>query len=226
MWRLLAIFLLASCSSNYFGDKYVGTRYLLDPLGEETAPDTDPLIRFDAFDCMTFVETVLADSDVGRLNKIRYANGIPNFVERNHFIETDWLANNSDIVENISNRFAQTAKYTVTIDKKTWFKKMHNIDTNFTPQTVTLEYIPYKFADNIKVPEPVVVLFLRSNPKIRNKLGTDIAVRHIGFLLPDGRLRHASRREKRVVDVNFDEYIDQMVENKNNLGIIVLRIKK
>ena len=226
MWRLLAIFLLASCSSNYFGDKYVGTRYLLDPLGEETAPDTDPLIRFDAFDCMTFVETVLANNDVNQLNKIRYANGIPNFVERNHFIETDWIANNSDIVENISNRFAQTAKYTVTIDRKTWFKKMHGIDTNFAPQTVTLEYIPYKFADNIKVPEPVVVLFLRSNPKIRNKLGTDIAVRHIGFLLPDGRLRHASRREKRVVDVNFDEYIDQMVENKNNLGIIVLRIKK
>ena len=92
MWRALFLVCLFGCAAgaydNDIGAKYIGAMYLSDPLGEAIAPDTDPLIRDDAFDCVTFVETVIANGDVDRLNKIRYANGIPNFIERNHFIET------------------------------------------------------------------------------------------------------------------------------------------
>ena len=209
-----------------FGAGYVGARYVADPLGEGRAPDTDPLIRFDAFDCATFVETVLADGDVQKLNKIRYADGVPDFVRRNHFIEIDWLSNNSDIVQNVSGRYAPTATHTVTIDKKNWFRVTHNTETDFVPRTVNLEYIPYKYVADIRVERPVVVLFLRDNPKIRDKIGTDLAVRHMGFQLPAGTLRHASRRAGAVVDMDFRKYVQRMMESPKNLGIMILEIKK
>lgn len=232
MWRVLPLFLLAGCcffgrqTNEDLGAEYVGARYLNDPLGEARAPDEDPLIRFDAFDCTTFIETALAGGDVQRLNKIRYADGEPDFINRNHFIETDWLENNANIVRNISADYAPTETYTATIDKGNWFRVMHNMATDFTPRTAHLEYIPYKYAADIAVTRPVVVLFLRANPKIRDKIGTDLVVRHMGFLLPDGTLRHASRRAGAVVDTNFRKYVQRMMESPKNLGIIILEIKK
>jgi hypothetical protein len=105
--------------------------------------DTDPLIRFDAFDCTTFVETVLANGDIKKLNKIRYKNGQIDFINRNHFIEVDWLKNNSDIVENVSNSFPDYKTRTVIIDKQNWFKKIHNIDVDIAAETTNIDYIPY-----------------------------------------------------------------------------------
>ena len=68
MWRVIFLFLLVGCVGGNvdadFGAKYIGVRYATDPLGEMKSPDADPLIRFDAFDCTTFVETVLAGGDV------------------------------------------------------------------------------------------------------------------------------------------------------------------
>ena len=230
MWRILLFAILIGCTNhtvdNYMGEQYLGAPYVGNPLGEEIAPDTDPLIRFDVFDCMTFVETVLADGDVNKLNKIRYSDGIPNILNRNHFIETDWLENNSDLIENVSVHYGKTKVRHVKVDKKKWFKTVYNIDTDFAPRDIDLEYIPYTNAHNLKITKPMIVLFVIDSAYIRNKIGTDLAVRHMGFLLPDGRLRHASRRAKHVIDVDFEKYINTMVENKNNLGIILLETKK
>ena len=230
MWRVLLFVFIVGCSyqnNQYFiGTEYLGAKYINDPLGEGVAPDTDPLIRFDAFDCTTFVETVLANGDEKRLNQIRYKNGKVDFMNRNHFIETDWLNNNSNIVKNVSALYAPVAVRRVTIDKKNWFKKNHNIDTNFEKQTVSLEYIPYKNAQNIHVSKPMIVLFINATGHAPDRIGTDLAVRHMGFLLPNGRLRHASRRQKQVTDVDFDKYVNQMMENQNKLGIMLLSIKK
>ena len=227
---LPVILILFGCTHHNFdehiGADFLGVRYVASPLGEEIAPDTDPLIRYDAFDCMTFVETVLANGDVNQLNKIRYKNGEPGFINRNHFIETDWLENNSALVENVSNQYAKTSVRKVIIDKKNWFKTVHNIDVDVAPQVANLEYIPYANLRNITVSKPMIVLFIIDNAKIRNKIGTDLAVRHMGFLLPNGTLRHASRKSGKVVDEDFSKYVKQIMENQNNLGIMLLEIKK
>ena len=212
-------------SYNNIGAEFLGKPYINNPLGEGVAPDTDPLIRFDAFDCVTFVETALAHSNLTELNKIRYKDGKPTFINRNHFIETDWLENNADIVKNVSSEYAATKTRIVKIDKGQWFKKIHNIDTDFTPRTVHLEYIPYESAHNIKVQKTMIVLFIIDSSKIRNKIGSDLAVRHMGFLMPNGVLRHASRVKGKVVDTDFEKHINRLVENKNNLGIMLLEIK-
>ena len=228
IFRFLLSVLLAGCSlgnTDFPGQSFLGARYLNSPLGEEVAPDNDPLIRFDAFDCTTFVETVIADNKLKKLNKIRYKNGQVDFLARNHFIETDWLQNNSDVVQNVSNRYGPVQVRSVKIDKKSWFTKVHNIETEFTPQVVDIEYIPYKNAKNILPEKTLVVLFITDKPELRDKIGTDLAVVHMGLLLPNGMLRHASSTQGRVVDVDMDEYIDNRTQDKTNLGITLVEIK-
>ena len=223
----LCVFLLCGCSSGsrYIGEQYLGAKYVFDPLGEEKAPDFDPLIRTDAFDCVTFVDTALTNGDINKLNKIRYKDGKIDFLNRNHFIETDWLVNNKNIVKNVSNKYGKTKFRDVVIDKKSWFKKMHNIDVNLEKQYASIEYIPYNELKNIQSKEPLIVLFISGNSKIYDKIGTDIAVVHMGFLLPGGTLRHASRNQRRVVDVNFYDYVNKRKQNKNNIGIALVKIK-
>jgi len=79
----------------------LGKPYALDPLGEGVEPDTDPKVRYDAFDCLTFVEEVLAlawagdpahASDVR--DRLRYGNGPIDYAHRNHFMELQWIPNN------------------------------------------------------------------------------------------------------------------------------------
>lgn len=209
------------------GEKYLGKPYILDPLGEEKMPDTDPLIRFDAFDCTTFVETVLADGDVQKLNKIRYKDGKVHFMSRNHFIETEWLPNNSDIVENVSAKYGKTAFRKITINRAEWMKRVHNVIDSTPNKTVQLEYIPYENLGQIKNKKPLIVLFaFNGDPKIIEKTGTDLSVHHMGFLLPDGTLRHASSSGGGVVDIKFDEYVAKRKKKPNNIGIVLLEIKQ
>ena len=221
------LMLLCSCSNNqkFIGEEYLGAKYINSPLGEEKAPDTDPLIRFDAFDCVTFVETSIANGDINKLNNIRYKDGNIDFVNRNHFISTDWLNNNKDIVENVSDVYGKTKTRTVIIDKQKWLKKRHNITSNIKPQKADIKYIPYEDLHEINANEPLIVLFIYRNPKIYDIIGTDLAVIHMGFLLPNGKLRHASKKQGYVVDTDFNDYIKNIKQNKHNIGIALVKIK-
>lgn len=224
----LFLVLLAGCSNNIRrldGQQFLGKKYINSALGEGVLPDADPLIRFDAFDCTTFVETVLADGDIDTLNQIRYKNGNIDFLDRNHFIESDWIKNNANIVENVSHLYGKTKIRTVIIDKKNWFKTVHNINTDHPSQTETLEYIPYNNISKIHNSDTLIVLFVTDNPKIRDKIGTDLAVVHMGLLMSNGILRHASSTYNQVIDVDFYEYINQQQKNKNNIGITLVAIK-
>lgn len=114
---------------------FLGTPYLLGPLGEGPSGDFDrlPLYRFDAVDCTTFVEEVMAlslDSDLDHalsvtLQRIRYKNGAIGYESRNHFPELDWLPNNiaagylQDITRGVAGPLAKEA--TKTISKRDWY---------------------------------------------------------------------------------------------------------
>ncbi|MCC7441269.1 MAG: DUF1460 domain-containing protein [Bdellovibrionales bacterium] len=78
---------------------FVGKPYVDEPLGEgpEGEFDQDPRFRFDAFDCTTYVETVLAlalaDSPAAferEIDRIRYVGGKAAFESRRHFPDADW----------------------------------------------------------------------------------------------------------------------------------------
>jgi peptidyl-tRNA hydrolase len=81
--------------------------YELGPLGEGPGSDhPKPLYRIDAFDCTTFIETVMANAYCFRagsgsqsclkkyMQKIRYGGEKISFRERNHIPELDWLPHN------------------------------------------------------------------------------------------------------------------------------------
>lgn len=230
LFVLILMAVAGGCTDNYkscdtIGCEYLGMQYVSDPLGEEIFPDTDPLIRLDAFDCVTFVETALARGDKNKLNHIRYKDGQIGFLNRNHFTELDWINNNADLISEVTQLYGSVKTRHVRIDKQAWFKKVHNIETNIEPVDIDLKYLPYGSFDHIKTDVPLIVLFVVDNPAVSEKIGTDIAISHMGFVMPNGMLRHASSKAEAVVDTDFMQYIQRRAENKQNLGIALFGIK-
>lgn len=87
----------------YFSQLFLDKPYALTALGEGLAGQFDqaPLYRFDAFDCQTYVETVLALALSGTaaqfkacIRKIRYTNGEKSYLHRHHFTSPDWNRSN------------------------------------------------------------------------------------------------------------------------------------
>ncbi len=120
--------------------RFLGTPYKLDPLGEGNAGlvDQDPMFRFDALDCMTYVEEVLAmshatsfDTFLGTLQSIRYHGGVGTYGLRNHFVEADWIDENSgngflrDITVGIGGELAGTMD--MPIDRAGWIDNKENL---------------------------------------------------------------------------------------------------
>lgn len=118
---------------------FLGKPYLLGALGEgkNARFDQSPLYRTDAFDCETLVTTTLAIALAANetyfprcLLQLRYANGSPTLLQRNHFTGLDWNLNNQrkgfikDITTTITNTKQQPIYKIATalIDKPAWYQ--------------------------------------------------------------------------------------------------------
>lgn len=120
---------------------FLGKPYLNGALGEGPTGEFDqsPLFRIDAFDCLTYVSTVLAlvkaDNVAefeGNIKKVNYRNGVVSFINRNHFTQIDWNQTNvkngylKDITEEILD--AQGKKLAVIsktlINKPQWYASL------------------------------------------------------------------------------------------------------
>ena len=118
---------------------FIGRKYLLGSLGEgnNSFYDQSPLYRTDAFDCETYVDTVLAialakdpETFKQRINQIRYRNGHVSYIDRNHFTCLDWNKNNQQqgFVKDITttlrdNKNQPIAKFArALIDKPAWYQ--------------------------------------------------------------------------------------------------------
>ena len=84
----------------FITEGFLGKPYLLNGIGELQEPDPDPLVRYDAFDCLTFVEEALSLSlgrtpaAVDRIRKdLRYGDGPVTYENRNHFMVSQWIPN-------------------------------------------------------------------------------------------------------------------------------------
>ncbi|WP_347356205.1 N-acetylmuramoyl-L-alanine amidase-like domain-containing protein [Bdellovibrio sp.] len=120
----------------YFSGLFLGRPYLGGALGEgaQSAFDNDPLYRFDAFDCTTFVETVtalsLSRSDLDfkkNMNAIRYSGGRVSLLSRNHFTSADWNPNveKIGILKDVTADIGKTevTSLETLIDKRAWYEK-------------------------------------------------------------------------------------------------------
>ncbi|NKB46454.1 MAG: DUF1460 domain-containing protein [Legionellales bacterium] len=117
----------------------LGKPFALGALGEGSNGrfDQQPLYRTDEFDCLTYVETVLALAHADNLPEfrqhildLRYAQGQPSFLNRNHFMSVDWIPNNTvkgyvrDITDRIvDHQGSPVAEVAVaTINKPAWYQ--------------------------------------------------------------------------------------------------------
>lgn len=123
----------------WISSQFLGKKYILGALGEgpDAQYDQFPRYRVDAFDCDTYVNTVLALALAHSLKTFqicmqlnRYQDGKVAYLHRNHFTSVDWNKNNQnrgilkDITLSIKDKHNQpVAKIAeAIIDKPNWYK--------------------------------------------------------------------------------------------------------
>ena len=108
-------------------DHLRGLPYLDSPLGEGAGYDPDPLVRWDAVDCVTYVEQVLAlanaptsSSSLPVLLDLRYRDGRASFGTRNHLMMAQWVPVNiekgylRDVTREVGGDRVEIARKTIT----------------------------------------------------------------------------------------------------------------
>jgi len=196
-----------------FSGDLLGRAYEEGSLGGGPEVEEEFRIDLQVFDCVTFIEVVLAlalaDSTndfIDKTRRIRYDQGQVNWVHRNHYM-VDWARNNekSGFVRNVTSG-------PLTAEKTCTLSMIEGLQT----RTTTFRYFPsevLRTGTNI-IEGGDVILFVSTRDALD--------VFHTGFgFHQDGRiiLRHATRRAGSVVDQNLDEFMSQ-----NQLaGIVLLR---
>lgn len=249
---------------------FLNTPYTLFPLGEGKNADisTKPLYTFTTFDCLTFVETMLALAHEPKdflttLTDIRYHSNKPSFISRNHFMSTEWNYYNqkkgyiTDITTKIYNKNHKTLYQTVStlIDKPSWLRFIaehprlmakYTTNSNHTEiSTKLLTYATRSLAQVTKVPyialpdlidenhdiDPIIyqqlpeifiVETVRKNWQLKDKIGTDLDISHIGFGIKTKHgliFRHASDIKGYVLDTPFISYFTKQAKQKSFAGI-------
>jgi len=176
-----------------------GTRYQgYTLIGGPRRPEQF-VLRDDAFDCVTYCETVLAAArthDIGGfedgLREIRYRKGIVNWFERNHYF-FEWCQHN---VDNKTCRWLDllgAVALAKVVDSQKGLSK-RRFAMRVIPQATML-------ANADKLTTGDIVGFVSRRP--------DLDYFHCGFVVRDKTLtlRHASESHGRVLDERIDRFI-------------------
>ena len=208
---------------------FVGAPYQLSPLGEGEGigPDPDPRLRFDAFDCTTFVETSIAltlaenlEEASALLDVLRYRNGEADFLERRHFPAAEWIPELTklgflrDVTRYVGRKDVVIERKILNASvwerrKKPTFLELPN--ERIPDGTFALPVLPL---DKVKqhmrrIPNGTVLNLVRVNFKT-----VPVRVSHQGIVIvKQGRryLRHAAdRMYHSVVDEPLERFVDRM----------------
>lgn len=204
-------------------DPLLGAAYSLGPLGEGAAggPDGDPRLRYDAFDCTTFVETAIAMAFAARaeeveplLDAIRYRDSIPAFVNRRHFPAAEWIPELVElgILEDITREVAgaDVRSETTILSPWVWERRKARI----------LEALPAERIPNGKFPLDVwplesALAGYRSIPggSVLSIMRTDrprlpVRITHQGLVI----IRDGERFLRHAADAPYDRVVDEPLE--------------
>jgi hypothetical protein len=184
----------------------IGQTYSIDPLGEGRPPDLDPRARYDQFDCLTYVEEVLAlaSSDSVHMaassrNALRYSGPLPNYATRNHFMELQWVPNaiRGGWVRDISSRFTGSVSRSRKIDAHTWkqwgpSRDFHMSVDRFPTGTMRLAFVPIDdmLLQIDQIPSGSILMVVRDD-----RADKPLWISHIGFVFQGKRpiIRHATK---------------------------------
>lgn len=196
----------------------LGTPYTDGPLGEgpEGTYDKDPLMDLSRADCVTFVEQSVAlaaaksyQEAFDGLQHIRYKGGKIDFEMRNHFMISDWIANNPwcrDISRDLG---VETVTSTRVISKRDFFVRVKapGLGEEEQDRTVTIQYVPSASGGEaaVKLPSPALIVFI-------GKVDWLFAL-HCGLFIRDesgkGQLVHASSKAAMAVAMDLADYLTE-----------------
>jgi len=184
----------------------LGRPYVNDPMGEGEGHDADPLARYDAFDCLTYAEEVLALALAGEpahaaaiRSSLRY-QGDPSYTTRRHFMELQWVpgvVRDGWLVDTTSD-YGTVRTLRKEVDEATWAgwgprKRFPIDDADLPAGTMSLDVLPLDqaidHADDLRPGS--IVLTVRED-----RAGVPIWTTHVGLVVdtPDGkRMRHATK---------------------------------
>jgi hypothetical protein len=179
-----------------------GTRYQGYTLVGGPQRPEQFVARDDAFDCVTFCETVLAAAIAGNpgefdaaLRTIRYHNGVVSWRERNHYF-FEWGQHN------IENKICRpiTLDGSIKIEKTVyWHKELgkRRFSIIVIPRTVLLSSKP-------KLAKGDIIGFITQRP--------NLDYFHVGFIAFGSKgellLRHASQIRHHVLDERMDHFVE------------------
>lgn len=206
-------------------DGFLGTPYVLSPLGEGEGRDADPLLRFDAVDCVTMIEESLALSTatpqtlVETLTRLRY-DGEKSWDNRLHIMESQWLPEQvrRGLLKDVTREYggADTRRVVKQLTAATWKEKSgKGLGLPADKQTIgsyAFDLIPAAVAAERLRRAPaglLVVVFRADRPWVVTR------VSHVGVLVQSAKgpmLRHASRSFKRVVDEPLKRYLTRNLD--------------
>lgn len=242
---------------DYLSRVFLGKPYLINPQGEgaDAEFDSAPLYRFDGFDCVTFVNNILAlvlshdlDSFQKKLLQINYYDSVARFDNRFHFMSVDWNRENQknkivrdvtgEILDEKKNKIAMMAEGE--IDKPNWFLKkrenetadraqlLENYAKKFKKEIARVAYLPLTTLNEFifnQISNASVIEIIRPNWNVKDKIGTNLHVSHVGFAIrkPNGELffRHASSEQKCVVEILLSDYLKNSLNSATIRGINV-----
>jgi len=193
-------------------EKFLGISFALSPLGEGPGnpPDSDPLVRFDLVDCVTFIEQTLAlalavnlEEAKSVLRRIRYIGGEVGYLKRKHFMMAQWIPENQTdgFIEDITERIG--GDRVEWVSKKfgpgAWQRRKERagwpeLDPGQVPKGVfRLPIIPIDDMNDLlgRIPAGCLLQVVRRD--VRNM---PVRVTHMGLVVvKDGQrfLRHAAR---------------------------------
>jgi len=204
-------------------ERFLGTPYLVSPLGEGSGKDPDPLIRFDAVDCLTFVEETIALGlsssweEVERLlTRIRYADQ-PVYAQRNHLMESQWIPNNiqKGFLTTVTHRYGGDRTHAVwkEISERTWESKAaRQLGLTGAERPIGkygLSVVDLKDAPGIasRVVSGTILAIVREDRPF-----SVTRISHVGFVIQKNKrtyLRHATRTFGRVVDEDLKTFLSR-----------------
>ncbi|MEQ1505196.1 MAG: N-acetylmuramoyl-L-alanine amidase-like domain-containing protein [Myxococcota bacterium] len=219
----------------------LGRPYVADPMGEGVLPDADPFARYDAFDCLTFAEEVLALSlagdpaDAGAVrSSLRYGDHPRDYVHRRHFMELQWIP--GTIADGWLRDTTTEYGATVVLDKQvtaaTWSAwsgraKFAHTDAELPVGAMHLAVLPLdealRVADTIR-PGSIILTVRVDRP------GVPLWTTHVSLLVPGppgqpAVLRHATKiGNGGTRDHGFTWYLEHLktYTNWKVLGLTVL----
>ena len=199
-------------------EPFLGKPYILNGIGELAAPDPDPIVRYDGFDCLTFVEEALAlvlgntPEEMDSIRKeLRYGDGSVSYDNRNHFMVSQWIPNaiEKGYLVDITPTLGETHVVSKTITARTWerWKGRRHFFLELQQFPVGTYHLGVLSLDEAfsaipELPEGALLIVVRQNNPFN-----PVWITHLGFVVrhsdTDVRIRHATTMSGGVVKEHY-----------------------